>query len=51
MSFWEEHNASEEVTRARERLPQNAPMQCATCPHFGVDVMLGVCDECLEASQ
>ena len=46
MSFWEEHDAREAEITANERLPQNAPMECAFCGHFGTDVMLAVCASC-----
>lgn len=58
MGFWEEHYAAEAAVR--EKAPpaaqkaeaahsQNGPTQCATCPHVGTDVLLGVCNGCFAA--
>ena len=46
MSFWEEFEKSEMVIVKTNRLPQDAPAQCATCPTFSEDVILGVCEAC-----
>lgn len=46
LSFWDEHNERESELQAAARLPQNAPMECAFCGHFGDDVMLAVCAAC-----
>jgi len=46
MSFWDELEKSEMVIVKTNRLPQDAPAQCATCPTFSEDVILGVCEAC-----
>jgi len=50
MSFWDELEKSEMVIVKTNRLPQDAPAQCATCPTFSTDVMLGVCEACTPKS-
>jgi hypothetical protein len=58
MGFWEEHYAAEAAVRdsapeaaqkAQAGSSQNGPSQCATCPHNGPDVLLGVCNACFAA--
>lgn len=46
MSFWEQFNASELVIVKTDRLPQDAPAECATCGVTGPDVILAVCEKC-----
>lgn len=55
MSFWDEHYAAEAERRktappaaqkAQAGHSQNGSTKCATCPHEGPDVLLGVCNSC-----
>lgn len=56
MGFWEEHYAREAALpkpeaaqKAQAGHSQNGPSKCATCPHEGTDVLLGICNACFAA--
>jgi hypothetical protein len=50
MGFWEEQEKRKtrptKPVKAAPPSSQNAPEACATCDHVGIDVMLGICEDC-----
>lgn len=51
MGFWEDWKEQAEAVRPKPERPelpssQDAPTECQTCGHVGVDVIYGLCARC-----